>query len=132
MPHKYHAPLGIGILSFAHGHAVAYCEQIATFADANVIAAWDDDAQRARPHCERFGLQLETNAQELLARSDIDAVIVTSETNRHADLIEQAAAAGKAILCQKPMATTLEDCSRIIRAVETANVPFQMAFPNAH
>ena len=128
MPRTYHAPLGIGILSFAHGHAVAYCEQIATFSDANVIAAWDDNTQRARPQCERFGLPLETSAQNLLARADIDAVIVTGETNRHADLIEMAASAGKAILCQKPMATTLEDCARIIRAVENADVPFQMAF----
>lgn len=124
---KFGAPLGIGILSFAHGHAVAYCDQIATFDDANVLAAWDDNAERARPHCEKFGLILENSAQDLLARSDIDAVIVTVETNRHAELIEQAASAGKAILCQKPMATTLEDCARIIRAVEAANVPFQMA-----
>ena len=113
---------------FAHGHAVAYCDQIATFSDANVIAAWDDNAERARPQCERFGLNLEATAQDLLARADIDAVIVTNETHRHADLIEMAASAGKAVLCQKPMATTLEDCARIIRAVENADVPFQMAF----
>ncbi len=125
---SFNAPLGIGILSFAHGHAVAYCDQIATFSDAQVLAAWDSDSERARPHCERFGLQFENSAEKLLARPDIDAVIITSETNRHADLIELAAAAGKAILCQKPMATTLEDCERIIQAVENAGVPFQMAF----
>lgn len=64
----------------------------------------------------------------LLARDDIDAVIITSETNRHAELVEAACAAGKHILCQKPMATTLADCDRIIAAVETSGVHFQMAF----
>jgi hypothetical protein len=35
--------LGIGILSFAHGHVNAYAQQIKTFDDAQLIACWDDD-----------------------------------------------------------------------------------------
>jgi predicted dehydrogenase len=121
-------PLQIAVLSFAHGHANAYCERIKSFDDAKVVAAWDDNAERGQAASERFGLQYYSKLDELLARDDIDAVIITSETNRHADLIEEAAAAGKAILCQKPMATTLEDCDRIIAAVERHGVNFQMAF----
>lgn len=122
------APPGIAVLSFAHGHANAYCEQIATFSDARVLAAWDSNAARAKDACERFGLEFVPDLDVLLSRSDIQAVIITSETNRHADLIEAACAHGKAILCQKPMATSLEDCDRIIRAVESSGVHFQMAF----
>ncbi|MDF2441307.1 MAG: hypothetical protein JWN98_2291 [Abditibacteriota bacterium] len=121
-------PLQIAVLSFAHGHANAYCDRIASFDDARVIAAWDDNAARGQKACESFGLQYFDDVDALLADSSIDAVIITSETNRHADLIEKAAAAGKAILCQKPMATTLEDCDRIIAAVEKAGVHFEMAF----
>ena len=62
----------------------------------------------------------------------IGAVIVTCETNRHADLIEQAAAAGKHILCQKPLATTLADCDRIIAAVKRTGVKFGMAYQMRH
>jgi predicted dehydrogenase len=59
-------------------------------------------------------------------------VIVTSETNRHADLIELAAAAGKHLSCQKPLATTLADCDRIIAAIRQAGVKFSMAFQMRH
>ena len=62
----------------------------------------------------------------------VTAVIVTSETNRHADLIELAAAAGKHVLCQKPLATTLADCDRIIAAIRQAGVKFSMAFQMRH
>ena len=55
-------------------------------------------------------------------------MIVTSETNRHAGHVELAATAGKHILCQKPMATTLEDCDRIIAAVRRSGVKFGMAY----
>jgi predicted dehydrogenase len=58
----------------------------------------------------------------------IDAIIVTMETNRHADFIERVAAEGKHILCQKPMATTVEDCDRIIAAVNASGIKFSMAF----
>jgi predicted dehydrogenase len=73
-------------------------------------------------------MAFDARLEDLLARSDIDAVIVTTETNCHADVIEAAAAARKHILCQKPMATTLEDCDNIIAAVDKAGIKFQMAF----
>jgi predicted dehydrogenase len=49
-------PIGIAVLSFAHGHANAYCDVIATFDDANVLAAWDDNEQRGRAASEKYGL----------------------------------------------------------------------------
>ena len=121
-------PLNIAVLSFAHGHANAYCEAIAPFEDANVVAAWDDDAQRGKIAAAKYGLDWQPDLEKLLARADVDAVIVTSPTNRHADLVEAACAAGKQILCQKPLATTPGDCDRIIAAVEKSGVHFQMAF----
>ena len=121
-------PLGIGILSFAHGHVRAYCDRIRTFPDARLMAAWDDNAERGRQAAEQYGIDFAADVDALLSRKDIDAVIVTSETNRHADLVDAACAAGKHILCQKPMATTLADCDRIIAAVERSGVHFHMAF----
>lgn len=120
--------INIAVLSFAHGHANAYCDAIATFEDAKVIAAWDDNAARGQAACEKYGLAWHADLDSLLARDDIHAVIVTSPTNQHAGLIEAACAAGKNILCQKPLATTSEDCDRIVAAVEKSCVHFQMAF----
>lgn len=120
--------LGIAVLGWAHGHIHAYCRQIQQFSDARLVAGWDHDSVRAKNNAERYGIACHADLEELLSQRDIDAVIVTAETNRHADLIIAAAAAGKSILCQKPMATTLADCDRIIEAVEQYGVHFQMAF----
>lgn len=125
-------PLGIGILSFAHGHAGVYCQVMKDFPDVRLVGGWDDHEGRGRQNCSQFGLQFYEQVDDLLANPAIGAVIVTSETSKHADLIEKAAAAGKHILCQKPLATTLEDCDRIIAAVKRAGVKFSMAYQMRH
>jgi len=119
---------GIGILSFAHGHVNAYAHQIKTFDDASLVACWDDEAERGGKNAEAFGIPFHSDREALLARSDIDCVIVASETNKHADLTVAALEAGKAVLLQKPMATTLADCDRILAAVQRTGRWFSMAF----
>ena len=64
----------------------------------------------------------------VLERDDLDAVVVASETSLHADLVEAAEAAGKAIVLQKPMGLTLADGERIAAAVNATRVPFTMAW----
>jgi predicted dehydrogenase len=121
-------PLGIGIVSFAHGHVNAYCNQIRGFEDARLVGAWDENAERGRRNAEQYGMPFIDSLPELLRRDDVDAVIIASETNRHAEHAVAAAEAGKSILLQKPMATTLADCDRIIEAVDRTGVHLQMAF----
>ncbi len=124
--------IGIGILSHAHGHANIYCQVMRQFADVELIATWDDNEERGRRAAQTYGMDYRPNADDVLNDPRIDAVIVTSETNHHAEWVERAAAAGKHILCQKPMATTLADCDRIIEAVRTSGVKFSMAFQMRH
>ncbi|WP_319003494.1 Gfo/Idh/MocA family protein [Bacillus shivajii] len=69
------------------------------------------------------------NSIEELLNSDIEAVIITSENARHRIHSEQAALAGKHILCEKPIATTLEDAKEIAKVCERERVFFQTAFP---
>jgi predicted dehydrogenase len=116
----------IGIISFAHGHVQRYIQEIANFDDAEVVAAWDADEQRGQENAAKYQLQWESNLATLLARSDIDAVFVTSPTNKHAEHCVAAAHAGKHILLQKPMALSLADCDTIIQAVQTNGVKFSM------
>ena len=124
--------IGIGILSHAHGHANVYCEVMRGFSEVELVASWDDNEARGRQAAQTYGLAYRPNVDDVLYDPRIDAVIVTMETNRHADFIERAAAAGKHILCQKPLATTLADCDRIIAAVERHGVKFSMAFQMRH
>jgi predicted dehydrogenase len=124
--------IGIGILSHAHGHANVYCRVMQRFPDVDLIASWDDNEERGRQAAQDFGTEYRPRVEDVLHDDKIDAVIVTMETNRHADFVEQAAAAGKHILCQKPMATTLQDCDRIIAAVKKHGIKFCMAFQMRH
>src|SRR5437016_8174930 len=68
------------------------------------------------------------DAYELIALAELDAVIITTPTSTHHDLIIAAAEAGKAIFCEKPLALTLEDTLSALEAVARAQVPLQVGF----
>lgn len=122
--------VGVGLLGLAHGHVNGYCEEWKRFPDlgVDVVAAWDHDAARLQKAKEAYGLADESSVDELLARKDVAAVVIASETSLHAELAEKAAAAGKSIVLQKPMALTLPEAERIVAAVERHGVPFTMAW----
>ena len=124
--------VGIGVLSHAHGHSNVYCRVMNDFDDVDLIATWDDNPDRGRQAAQTFEMDFRPDVDDILNDPRIDAVIVTMETNRHAEFIERAAAAGKHILCQKPLATTLADCDRIIEVVKQSGVKFSMAFQMRH
>ncbi len=120
--------LGIGILSFAHGHVNSYANEIRSCEDARLIACWDDDAVRGQKNAGNYGIPFEPGLATILARKEIDCVMIASETNKHTDLSIAAMEAGKGVLLQKPMAISLADCDRIIAAVQRTGVWFSLAF----
>jgi len=121
--------LGIGVLGMAHGHVGSYCTQWRRWPDrVRLIAVWDHDAARAAKAAAEHGFSVCPSVSSLLGRGDIDAVVIGAETSMHADLVEQAAAAGKTIVLQKPMALTLAQADRIVAAVDRARVPFTLAW----
>lgn len=120
--------INVGIISFAHGHVGVYCNQMKNWDDVNLVATWDDNEERGKKNAENFGMDYTPHLEDLLGRKDIDAVIVTSETNKHGDHCVAAAEAGKHILLQKPMALSLSECDRIIAAVDKAGITLRMAF----
>ncbi|MCX7011017.1 MAG: Gfo/Idh/MocA family oxidoreductase [Candidatus Sumerlaeota bacterium] len=123
-------PLEIGILGFAHGHVNAYCTRWRKEPglDIKVVAGWDHDSARLAKAAKDHGVEPVANADDLLARKNITAVVIPVETSMHADLVEKAAAAGKAIVLQKPMALTMPQADRIVDAVRRRGVPFSMAW----
>ena len=104
----------VGVLGFAHGHVFAYLAQWRDRPklDIAAVAGWDHAAARLQAQSEANGLKAFTEVSDLLA--EVDAVVISSETSLHAGLVEQAAAAGKAIIVQKPIALTLEDAREIV------------------
>lgn len=65
---------------------------------------------------------------ELITGDTVDAVAICTSTPTHVDLSVQAARAGKAILCEKPVSLDLEEVDRAIAAVDAAGVPFMVGF----
>ncbi|WP_308634176.1 Gfo/Idh/MocA family protein [Paenibacillus silvisoli] len=123
------AKIGVGILGFAHGHVYAYCDEWKNpELGIAVIAGWDHDPQRLEAACSQFGLEGYADADKLLERADIQAVVIASETSRHAELVELAAASGKAIILQKPLALTMAEADRIVEAIDKHQVPFTLAW----
>lgn len=68
------------------------------------------------------------DAHELLALPELDAVVISTPTSTHHDLVIAAANAGKAIFCEKPLALTLAENHQAIEAVAQAQVPLQVGF----
>lgn len=93
------------------------------------VAVYDKNRKHAEKVAKKYRadtMQAYTDLDEFLA-SDIDAVLIMVPHAYHADLVSRAAAAGKHILCEKPMATTVEECDRMIAAARAAGVKFMIA-----
>jgi myo-inositol 2-dehydrogenase / D-chiro-inositol 1-dehydrogenase len=60
--------------------------------------------------------------------SDVDAILIATPTDTHADLIEAAARAGKAILCEKPVSLSVPRIEECLQVVENAGVPLMIGF----
>lgn len=118
----------IGIISFAHMHAYSYAASVNRRSDAELAGVWDADAQRGEAAARDFGTRFHADLDKLL-ESDIDAVIITSENTRHREHVERAAKAGKWILCEKPLATTVADAKAMVAACKQAGVGLGTAFP---
>ena len=87
--------IGIGIISFAHGHVNAYCNQMQAFDDVELIACWDNNVERGEAAATQYGMRYSPHLEDVTNHPDIHAVIVTCETNRHAEMVVAAASGGK-------------------------------------
>lgn len=122
--------VNIGVLGFAHAHVGMYIArwQQEPEMGVRVIAGWDHDSARAKSSCNAWQLECIDSVNALLSRNDLSAVLIGAETAFHADLVESAANAGKAIILQKPIALTMEQANRIVEAVNRTRVPFTLAW----
>ncbi|QPC86173.1 inositol 2-dehydrogenase [Mesorhizobium sp. NBSH29] len=68
------------------------------------------------------------SVEEVIAAKDVDAILIATPTDTHADLIEQAARAGKMILCEKPVSLSVERIEQCLKVVEQAGVPLMIGF----
>jgi len=85
---------------------------------------------RPRKHWRRGGgiPKVVATADEVIGDAKVEAVLICTPTGTHADLIVQAAKAGKQIFCEKPIAFSLDKIDLALKAVEKAGVKLQIGF----
>ncbi|MCK1798083.1 Gfo/Idh/MocA family oxidoreductase [Streptomyces sp. XM4193] len=113
--------IGAGIVGTEHVRALAEST------DCEPAAVCDIDRAAAARLAAPFGVPVHTDHREMFARSGLDAVVVTSPHALHAPMVLDAAEAGLHVLVEKPMATTAEDCTRMIEACRRAGTLLAVA-----
>ena len=120
--------LRIGILSAAHHHADSYLALLAAMPGVTACGLWDEEAARGLAAAERAGVPWFATVADLF-EAGADGVVVASVNAEHRRLTELAAAAGAHVLCEKPLATSVEDAQAMVRACAGAGVRLMTAFP---
>lgn len=118
----------VAMLSFAHLHAAGYAAVLKSMPDVEITVIADENAERGQKFAEMFGTTWVASIDEALAM-DVDCAVICSENVHHKDMTIAAAKAGKHVLCEKPLATTIDDAKAMISACEEAGVQLMTAFP---
>lgn len=119
----------IAMLSKWHVHAEGYARQIQQSGKAVITCVWDEDQNRGSAWAKDLGVDFEADLDRVLARNDVDAVVVDTPTSDHARVMIAAAKAGKHIFTEKAMAPTLAECKAISAAIEENGVKFCISMP---
>jgi predicted dehydrogenase len=110
------ALVGTGFIAKVHAASIR------SLPNARLTAVVSSSAEKGLNFAREFGAKLYPSLGSVLAGGDVDAVDICTPTYLHADMVVAAAAAGKHILCEKPIALSLTDADRMIKAVEKNGV----------
>jgi inositol 2-dehydrogenase len=116
--------IGAGRMGRVYANTLAY-----SISEVDLVAVADPDQAVLNEVAGRYNIPTRYNDyRALLDDQNVEAVVVTSPTGTHAEVIIAAAAAGKDIFSEKPLSQSLEACDRAMAAVERAGVKLQMGF----
>ncbi|WP_306061616.1 Gfo/Idh/MocA family protein [Natronococcus wangiae] len=119
--------VSVGILSVAHVHADEYARLLAARDDVEFAGIADEDVDRGRETADRHGVDYVPDADALLDR--IDGALVCSTNARHAEWIDRAADADVDVLCEKPLAPSVEAARGIVDRWRDAGIGLGVAMP---
>jgi myo-inositol 2-dehydrogenase/D-chiro-inositol 1-dehydrogenase len=123
-----HGDLAVGLVGAGRigtSHAQVIAERVP---GARLVAVGDPRREAAQALASRFGARAAADPVELITDPEVEAVVIAASSTAHAELVAAAAAAGKAVFCEKPAAMSLAEADHSLAAVEAAGVPFQVGF----
>ncbi len=121
------ARLRVGVIGLGRMGQV-HARHLAELPEADLVVVGSRRPEVAERVGRRLDAEWTTDYEAVLTRRDLDAVVIATATREHVNHIIQAAGAGLAIFCEKPIALTLEDTDRALDAVARAGVPFMIGF----
>lgn len=104
----------------------------AMLASGGWLAAIADPDPRSRQAGAALGARAHADISALLDDPDVQAIYIATPNHLHRAGVEAAAAAGKPVLCEKPMAATLADAEAMATTVSAAGIPYGTAFDQRH
>lgn len=121
--------LRIGLVGYGSWAERVHIPSIALAESAELSAICGPDAERARRMAERYHAALGTNnLQQLVTSPQVDAVLIAAPNDAHSAAAMAAARAGKPVLCEKPLARTLDEARLMCSEVERTDVQNMVAF----
>lgn len=126
----------IGILGCGKIAQVRHIPEYAANPDCELAVFYNPTRKRAEDMAAKYGGKVYDTPEALLADPEIDAVSVCAANYAHAELAIKAMRAGKDVLCEKPMAVTLEDCEAMVKVAKetgrTLMIAHNQRFAKAH
>lgn len=111
-----------------HVHAPGYARDAMRFGGC-CKAVWDPDEAVAKNWAAELNCEAYTDLDALLAREDIDCVIVGTPTSMHYEVIMKAAKANKHIFTEKTLAPTVKECEEMAAVIRERGLLFEISYP---
>lgn len=120
--------IGVALVGCAHTpHAWSYARALTASRSAHLVGVYDESADLAQSIAGLFHSRSCSDAEALIRSPDVSAVVICSETVKHRWYVELAAHAGRHVLCEKPIATTLDDAEAIVDSCRRGDVQLHTA-----
>jgi myo-inositol 2-dehydrogenase / D-chiro-inositol 1-dehydrogenase len=116
------AVLGCGRIGAMHA------ANIAAHPRASLVAVFDINAAASNAAAAATGARVLGSVADVLADPDVDAVLIATATDTHADILEACVAAGKPVLCEKPIDLSLARVNACAAKIAGSSVPIQLGF----
>lgn len=120
--------LNIGIIG-AGKIGKLHAENIVNFPNVKLKAISDLFVDQIKEWAENLGIeQIVSDYKDVINHPEVDAILVCSPTNTHAEIIIAAVRNGKHVFCEKPISFSTEETKQVLEEVEKAGVKFQVGF----
>lgn len=129
-------PLRVAVLGAWHVHTDDYARSVLAHPGTELVAVWDDDAERGRAAADRLGAPFVPDLAELLAGGSaagrVDGATVTTSTVAHREVIGAAVSAGVHVFTEKLLAPTVAECTELLAEAERTGAVVVVSLPRLY